>query len=194
MEIRHATPQDGKRLKALWMDMCFELAPTVNPNPEWWQATFMRNLSQANVRTLVAVEQGKLVGFLQYMFFVEPGDGKKHVHGTHLYMRPEHRGKKQGFKMVAEGIRDAKQNKAQVIELMANPAQVKMDSHLVHAAQILRGRPVHPDFPSPPGELEAVRLDARNSVEVDISADVTPGLLALMRSTPHCPREDISPS
>jgi len=61
-----------------------------------------------------------------------------------------------------------------------NPAQVKMDSHLVHAAQILRGQPVHPDFPVPPGELEAVRLDARNAVEVDIAADVTSGLLALI--------------
>src|ERR1035437_4956330 len=37
------------------------------------------------------------------------------------------------------------------------PAQAKMDSHLVHAAQILSGQPVSPDFPTPPGELEAVR-------------------------------------
>ena len=55
-----------------------------------------------------------------------------------------------------------------------------MDSHLVHAAQILRGQPVHPDFPTPPGEVEAVRLDARNFVEVDISADVTAGVLGLI--------------
>ena len=59
-----------------------------------------------------------------------------------------------------------------------NPAQAKLDSHLVHAGAILRGQAVHPDFPAPPGELEAVRLDARNQVEVDISADVTAGLLA----------------
>jgi len=63
-----------------------------------------------------------------------------------------------------------------------NSAQVKMDSHLVHAAQILRGRPVSPDFPTPPGELESVHLDANSFVEVDIQADVTPALLALIRS------------
>ena len=62
------------------------------------------------------------------------------------------------------------------------PAQAKMDSHLVHAAQILSGQPVSPDFPTPPGELEAVRPDARNFVEVDIRADVNPDLLALIRS------------
>ena len=62
------------------------------------------------------------------------------------------------------------------------PAQVKMDSHLVHAAQILSGQPVSPDFPTPPGELEAVRRDTRNYVEVDIRTDVNPGLLALIRS------------
>src|ERR1700733_6582117 len=63
-----------------------------------------------------------------------------------------------------------------------NPAQQKIDSHLVHAAAILDGRPVHPDFPTPPGELDAVRRDARNYVEVDIRADVTPALLAYIRS------------
>src|ERR1039457_6590725 len=52
------------------------------------------------------------------------------------------------------------------------PAQSKMDSHLMHAARILSGQPVSPDFPTPPGELEAVRPDARNFVEVDIRADV----------------------
>jgi len=59
-----------------------------------------------------------------------------------------------------------------------NPAQAKIDSHLVHAASILRGVPVHRDFPAPPGELEAVHLTAGNSVEVDLNADVTPALLA----------------
>ena len=63
-----------------------------------------------------------------------------------------------------------------------NPAQVKMDSHLVHAAQILRGLPVSPGFPTPPGELESVHLDANSVVEVDIRADVTSELLALIRS------------
>jgi hypothetical protein len=62
------------------------------------------------------------------------------------------------------------------------PAQQKMDSHLVHAAKILRGEAVHPDFPKPPGEIEAVRLDARNYAEVDITADLTPDLLAFIRT------------
>jgi hypothetical protein len=63
-----------------------------------------------------------------------------------------------------------------------NPAQAKMDSHLVHAATILRGQPMNPDMPSLQGELEAVRRDANNFVEVDIRAAVNPDLLALIRS------------
>jgi uncharacterized protein (TIGR03437 family) len=63
-----------------------------------------------------------------------------------------------------------------------NAAQQKMDSHLVHAAAIVRGQAVHPDFPVPPGELEAVHADARNFVEIDIRARVTPALLAFIRS------------
>ena len=63
-----------------------------------------------------------------------------------------------------------------------NPAQAKMDSHLVHAATILRGQAVSPDFATPPGELEAVHLDANKMVEVDIKTVVTPDLLSLIRS------------
>src|SRR6266436_3825024 len=59
-----------------------------------------------------------------------------------------------------------------------NPAQRKMSSHLVHAAKILRGEPVHPDYPVPPDARAAVRVDAQNQVEVDIRANVTPELLA----------------
>src|ERR1035441_8161333 len=62
------------------------------------------------------------------------------------------------------------------------PAQAKMDSHLVHAAQILRGQPVSPDFPRPPGELESVHRDANEMVEVDIRTDVSPDLLAMIGS------------
>ncbi|HUP03942.1 MAG TPA: hypothetical protein VMU19_08135, partial [Bryobacteraceae bacterium] len=63
-----------------------------------------------------------------------------------------------------------------------NAAQAKVDSHLVHAAAILRHQPVSPDFPAPPGELEAVRPDSRNFVEVDIRATVTSDLLSFIRS------------
>src|SRR5260370_37754330 len=59
-----------------------------------------------------------------------------------------------------------------------NPAQRKMSSHLVHAAKILRGEPVHADYPVPPDARTAARVDAQNQVEVDIRADVTPELLA----------------
>ena len=60
-----------------------------------------------------------------------------------------------------------------------NTAQQKMDSHLVHAAAILAGHATRAQFP---GDLESVHLDARNFVEVDIRATVTPALLAFIRS------------
>ena len=63
-----------------------------------------------------------------------------------------------------------------------NPAQQKIDSHLIHAASIVQGRPVHPDLPVPPGALQAVRPDIRNFVEVDITAEVTPALLTYIAS------------
>ena len=57
------------------------------------------------------------------------------------------------------------------------PAQRKMSAHLVHASMILRGQPVHPDLPVPPGALAAVRLDTRNNVEVDVRGEITPALM-----------------
>src|ERR1017187_10466211 len=62
------------------------------------------------------------------------------------------------------------------------PAQSKMDSHLVHAARILRGESLDPDYPTPRDALGTLLLDSRNYVEVDIRADVNPDLLALIRS------------
>lgn len=63
-----------------------------------------------------------------------------------------------------------------------NPAQAKMDSHLVHAAMVLSGQPISPDMASVRDELRAVRPDAGNFVEVDIWADVTPDLLTTIAS------------
>jgi hypothetical protein len=85
----------------------------------------------------------------------------------------------------AQGLPDITQQQIRALlseKAGRNPAQAKMDSHLVHAAQILRGQPVSPDFPTPPGELESVRRDARDQVEVDIRTDVNPDLLALIGS------------
>ena len=47
---------------------------------------------------------------------------------------------------------------------------------------MVRGQAVHPDFPSPPGEIEAVRMDARRYVEVDVTGDVTAALLTFIES------------
>ena len=57
-----------------------------------------------------------------------------------------------------------------------------MSAHLVHASKIVRGRPVHPDFPVPPGALAAVHLDARNNVEVDVRGEITPALLEYVKN------------
>ena len=61
------------------------------------------------------------------------------------------------------------------------PAQRKMSAHLVHASKIIRGQPVHPDLPVPPGALAAVHMDARDNVEVDVRGEITPTLLEYVR-------------
>src|ERR1700724_580803 len=62
------------------------------------------------------------------------------------------------------------------------PSQRKMSAHLVHAAKILRGQAMPPDFPSPANALAAVRLDAQNFVEVDVRGEITPELLEYIRT------------
>ena len=62
------------------------------------------------------------------------------------------------------------------------PAQRKMSGHLVHASKILRGQPVHRDFPVPPDALAAVGLDGRNFVEIDVRGEITPELLEYIRT------------
>jgi len=53
-----------------------------------------------------------------------------------------------------------------------------MNSHLVHAARVLRGEAFGSDFPIPKDALSAVHMDSRNRVDVDVKANVTPALLA----------------
>ncbi len=53
------------------------------------------------------------------------------------------------------------------------PSQRKMSAHLVHAAKVLSGQALPADFPSTANALAAVRLDARNFVEVDVRGEIT---------------------
>ena len=88
---------------------------------------------------------------------------------------------------VVEGQQIAPSAQKQIAALLAEKtsrtfAQQKISSHLVHAAKALQGQPIHPDFPTPRDIFSSVRLDSRNRVEIDINADVTPGLLDYIRS------------
>ncbi|MEQ1886630.1 MAG: S8 family serine peptidase [Bryobacteraceae bacterium] len=63
-----------------------------------------------------------------------------------------------------------------------NPAQQKMESNLVIASKLMRGQRIHPDLPSVPETLRAIRADARNNVEVDVHGDISAGLLRFIQS------------
>jgi len=63
------------------------------------------------------------------------------------------------------------------------PAQRKMGSNLVLASKVLRGEQIHPDFPKPSYAIPSVRPDARNNVEVDLQADITPSLLGFLQAS-----------
>jgi hypothetical protein len=82
-----------------------------------------------------------------------------------------------------QGQRIAPSAQRQIAALLSekasrSPAERKMSAILVHAAKILRGEKIHPEFPNPTDALAAVRLDTRQRVEVDIRGEVTPELLA----------------
>ena len=85
--------------------------------------------------------------------------------------------------MWVQGQRIAPSAQRQIAALLSekasrSPAERKMSATLVHAAKVLRGEKIHPDFPNPPDAMAAVHLDARQRVEVDIRGEVTPELLA----------------
>jgi len=58
----------------------------------------------------------------------------------------------------------------------------RIDSKLLAAAKMTQGIPITSAVPSLPGALEAVRLDAMGTVEVDIKAEITDELLASLRA------------
>jgi hypothetical protein len=57
----------------------------------------------------------------------------------------------------------------------------RIDSQLLAAAKMKRGEPITAAVPTLPGVWDAVRIDALETVEVDIQADVSDGLLSGLR-------------
>ena len=121
--IRYGTEQDILKVSRLWLRMVNELDPELTPNIEWWRVMALGNLKGGNYFFLVAEEGGKLLGFLDWFLYPEPGDGKVHAVFQHFYVLPECRNGGVAMGLYKRGDRLAKQKGAQVQSLFCFPKE-----------------------------------------------------------------------
>lgn len=118
MTIRQSTPADIHKLSKLWFSLCTEHSPSSHPHTSAWREIQLNNFRNPNHVTLVADEGGSLIGFVSFTIEYEPMASKICASGGHLYVKPEHRGKKIGDSLYYAAVNEARKRHAQLVSVI----------------------------------------------------------------------------
>lgn len=122
--IRAAIESDLKEIALLWKQMVLEKKPSWIPDVNIWLIMAKQLMASGIYTILVGIVDGKIVGFVDGMIFVEPSTGKKHGVGQHFYVIPEHRGYI-GGQLYKEIVYEAVKKDVEVLEFFSFPEEVK---------------------------------------------------------------------
>lgn len=90
--IRFAEKEDITAVSRLWVKMVNELSPEWTPDRQAWVELSSSLFETGLYRICIAEDRGKVVGFLDGMFFYEPAESKTIGYGKSFYILPEYRG------------------------------------------------------------------------------------------------------
>ncbi len=121
--IRPATADDLSEIAILWKQMVLEKRPSWFPDVNIWMLMAKQLMATDIYTLLVGVVDGKIVGFVDGMIFVEPSTGKKHGVGQHFYVIPDHRGMIGGL-LYKEIVYEAVKNNVEILEFFSFPEEV----------------------------------------------------------------------
>jgi len=126
MIIRQGTESDLNKIGRLWLEMVRELTPNYTPMLDWWKAitiNLMRNNKEYYV--FVADDNGKIVGFLDFLLLAEASTGKVQALGRHYYVKPEYRKTKIASEIYHESCEEAIKRGAKAFTLLCLPKGVR---------------------------------------------------------------------
>ena len=119
MIISQGSAETLGNVSDLWEQMVGEARPDWVPNKDAWKTMALALFNTGNYVQLLAIENNKLVGFGDFVFFNEPSTGKLHSVGQHFYILPEYRKGQAGYKMYRAWKEISKGFGATVMELFS---------------------------------------------------------------------------
>ncbi len=125
MLIRKAVEGDIHKVSHLWREMVSELNPEYTPMSEWWRSitlNMMRNHKEYCV--FVAEDNGKLIGFIDFLLVSEPSIGGIQALGRHFYVKPEYRKPGVAFDLYCKSIEEIRKRGGKTVSLPCKPDSV----------------------------------------------------------------------
>lgn len=120
--IRDANINDLPEMSGLWVSMLKETSPEVTPNADWWrqnQKEMMGNRASMGLHyyPYVAIEDGKMVGFIIGILYPDPTTDQRVAFGQDFYVLPECRNNKISEALYGRLVRMGKSLNADCIEM-----------------------------------------------------------------------------
>ncbi|MEK6760095.1 MAG: GNAT family N-acetyltransferase [Deltaproteobacteria bacterium] len=91
VEIREATIDEVEAVADLWLAMCAELKPEATPDKGAWIKLVGDLFRTGTYHIVVAEDEGRLVGFVDGLIYLEPSVGQKIGMSQFIYVHPDHR-------------------------------------------------------------------------------------------------------
>lgn len=100
------------------MDMVYEFDPKANPNLGWWLTRFKELIASSRYFVDVAIVNGKIVGFLDYLIVFEPTDSRIHGVGQTFFVDKAYRNRLVASKLWNAALNTLRFRGASVLELI----------------------------------------------------------------------------
>lgn len=137
--IRAGTREDIEQISRLWLQMIDEANLGNTPNVEWWKNMFNNLIGMKDLYFILVAEfQGKIVGFIDAMFYPEPQDGKIHGMAQGFFILPEYRGTKAGPELYRHIYKIGHRMKVQVATFFCSDPDYWIKKGYVEQKALLR--------------------------------------------------------
>ena len=123
IEIRKAKRNHIGSVGKLWLDMRLDASKELypddsTPNLEWWKSWTENLFLTGSYRMFIAVSDENIVGFVDYILLPEPSTGKLHAVSQFIYVVPEYRNRRVGYKLYRTAYDSAIEEGVKIIEFM----------------------------------------------------------------------------
>ena len=123
--IRLATKEDIPELSKLWVEMIKELEPDWEPNADVWIKNCENLLDSGSYGIGIAIEDDKMVGFIDGMTYYDPASDKIIGFGKNFYVARDYRGTDIAEELMITSIVEAQKRGVETLEMQCYPDKLE---------------------------------------------------------------------